>query len=728
MAQIILQLEGLRCAGCISKIESKLSKSLGVEEVSVNLATQQAKITFDQIQTDRPKLEQLIEQLGFGIVSDAPEGEADKSKAKGHHWLRWWICAAMLPVMMYLSMRVHDLRSWVIQFVIASGIMVCLGKPFFVRAYRNLKYFRADMDTLVALGTGVAYLYSLGALIWVTNYDQPIYFEAASMILVLISLGKGLESYAKSSASAAIHALMNLAPPTATVVKDHQQREVPLGEVVPGDRVLVKPGEKVPVDGKILEGESYLDQSMITGESEPVKVRAGSQVFAGTINQSGAFEFHAVKTGGDTFLSQMIQLVNDAQGSKAHVQRIADRVSGIFVPCVLGVALLTFIGWAWSSGFASGVSPAVAVLVVACPCALGLATPAAILVATGIGAKRGILIKDAKALERAGKLTHIVLDKTGTLTQGKPTILDLVMIQDGLDSQQLLALAGSVEQYSQHPIGQAIYQHAQEHQLPLSTVEHFQAITAMGVKGDIFVEGRGNIEVCVGDPYKYKDNGISNLDELDQLISAMHRGAYSIVCVALNGVASGLIALGDPIKKGVKEEIQAVQALGLELVLMTGDQQAPAEMIADELGITQVWSRVLPEDKQNKIKALQADGKIVAMVGDGINDSPALAQADIGIAMGTGTDIAMNSGHMVLLGSGLQGLTDGIILSRQAMRCIYLGLGWAFIYNLGLIPLAALGMLKPMFAAGAMSLSSVSVVLNALSLKLRWSKRKQIRR
>lgn len=714
MSKMVLKIIGMRCASCVSKIEDKLNQTAGVLEAGVNLAMHEARVEIDESIVGRVEIEDIIARLGFAVKGD--DDEEDDVKAG---WGIWFLCAGSLPVLMWLSMGVDEVWSYVLQCVIVSSLMVVLGRPFFVGALKQAKYFRADMDTLVAMGTGVAYVYSLGLLVFGKG-DGVLYFEAAGMILVLISLGKKLEERAKGSAGAAIKALMELAPPTATVLRDGKQVEIGAGDVVAGDRILVRPGEKVPVDGDVVSGESYVDESMVTGESVAARVSDGRRVLAGTINGTGSFEFVAKKMGEGTFLAGIIGLVKEAQGSKADVQRIVDKVAGVFVPWVLVVAVVTFLCWWLIAGWASGIGPMVAVLVVACPCALGLATPAAIMVATGIGAKRGVLIKDAQALERAGKLTHVVLDKTGTLTEGKPGIVDLVMIKDGLDSRSILGMAAGVEQFSQHPIGRAIYDHAILHGIEVRAVTGFESVTAMGVRGVVEGDEGESVVVMVGDPYKYKDSGIRNLGELDELVAAMHGGKNSIVCVVLDGVACGLISLGDKMKDGVKEEVARVKELGLEVVLMTGDQEAPAELIADELGIVEVWSRVLPKDKQARVKGLQDEGGVVAMVGDGINDSPALAQADIGIAMGGGTDVAMNAGHVVLIGDGLRGLVDAIVLSRQTMRCIYLGLGWAFVYNIVLIPLACMGILKPMFAAGAMSLSSVSVVLNALNLRRKW--------
>lgn len=613
-----------------------------------------------------------------------------------------------------LGMVWHTPVSAWLQFLLATPIQVVLGYGFYVGAWRGLRRFRADMDTLVALGTSVAYGYSVVATV---GGQSIVYFDTAVVILVLIGLGRLLETRIKHSAAAAIRSLVNLQPPQAIVVRHGDQVTVTVDQVVPGDVVVVKPGQYVPTDGVVIEGQSTVDQSTFTGESVPVDVGPGSSVIGGTVNQTGAFRFRTTKTGRNTMLSQVIELVRQAQGSKAHIQRFADQVAAIFVPGVLVIAALTVVIWGLNGAWTTGLNATVAVLIVACPCALGLATPMAILVGTGLGAQHGILIKDAAALERAGKLSHLILDKTGTLTAGRLTVKEVIPAEPATDRNQLLRLAASVEHLSEHPLAEAIVRHARQRGLDLVPVTDFQSTTAAGVRGRI--EGQ---TVVIGRIAALRQQGVVGLDDLLETRHQSLDATQTTVAVAIDGRFAGWIALEDKLKPNARQVVTQLRHLGLKVILMTGDHPSPATVIAQELGIQpqDVMAQVMPEDKQAKVTELQQKGHVVAMVGDGINDAPALAAADIGIAMGGGTDIAMEAGHVVLVSGDLHALIRAIRLSRATMRRIYGGLFWAFVYNLVLIPVAATGNLHPMFAAGAMSLSSASVVLNALWLRRRW--------
>ena len=644
---------------------------------------------------------------------------ADETRA----W-RWRLMtmAALAVATVALAMSWHSNVSAWIQFALALPVQVVLGLPFYKGAWNGLKRFRADMDSLVALGTSVAFLYSAGVTI---TGGAIVYFDTAVVILVLIGVGKWLEARARGSAASAIRGLMNLQPAQATVLRDGGEVTIPARNVQPGDRVLVRPGQRVPVDGTVYEGQSAVDQSMVTGESVPVEVTAGSEVHGGTINQTGMIKLEATATAGDMLLSQVIDLVKKAQASKARVQRLADKVAAVFVPAVLVIAAVTFIAWGllgtWGVVDATWVNAmtfCVAVLIVACPCALGLATPTAIMVGTGIGAQRGILIKDAQALERAGRLTHIVLDKTGTLTVGEPSVTSVEPLNDATDAQQVLRLAGAVENASEHPLARAIVQAASDKDLTLPEAADFESITGGGVSGT--VESR---RVVIGDASLLESRGIAVDDNTQQRMTQHQQQGQTAVLVAADGQLLGLIALADQPRPAAAETIGQLKTLGLVPVMLSGDNQQTADAIAGKLGIEQVIAQVKPTDKQAQIEHLQQQGHTVAMVGDGINDAPALAAADLGIAVGGGTDIAKDAGHIVLVTSDLTHLPEAIRLSRATMRRIYLGLFWAFAYNVALIPIAAVGLLHPMFAAAAMAFSSVSVVTNALYLRWQWRRR-----
>jgi Cu+-exporting ATPase len=766
MKHTTLKVQGMRCAGCVNHVEKKLQALPGVSRVSVNLATEQAQVDHDANQAPITSLVQAVKDAGYEASPAGEDAEDDRSSgepagrsisltlahdaahhgmsdasaqeaepdahdhAAHHHdhaprqaslWSWQYIVPLVLAgVVMALAMIFHHLRwsAW-LQLVLATPVQIVLGWPFYKGAFKAARHGRADMDTLVAIGTSVAFIYSVVVLL---RGGMDVYFDTSVVILVLVGLGKQLEARARNNAASAIGKLMNLQPPTATVVRDHQQQTIPVGQLRVGDVVIVRPGQRVPVDGEIIQGASAVDQSLVTGESMPVEVAAGSNVVAGSVNQTGSFQMRATHTGRDTFLSHVVDLVNRAQASKANVQRIADAVAGVFVPVVLLIALGTVLGWGLIAGdWTRAMLASVAVLIVACPCALGLATPTAVMVGTGLGAKMGILIKDAQALERAGRLTHIILDKTGTITLGQPAVVR-VATANGFSEDEVRQLAAAVEANSEHPLGRAIAELA----LPQHGLEvtDFTSITGGGVSGS--VQGR---EVLVGQWSTLEQRGVANLEGLREEYQKMVDAAQTIAVVAIDGQAAGLIALADEIKADAKDVINQLHEQGLKVTLMTGDQAAVAQSVASQVGIDEVMAQVKPADKQARVEQLQQQGRIVAMVGDGINDAPALAAADIGIAMGSsgtdharrgGVDVAMDAGHVVLLGGQLSLLPAAIRLSRATMKRIYLGLFWAFIYNIILIPLAVAGVLHPMLAGAAMAFSSVSVVLNALWLRWSW--------
>ncbi|QDU32674.1 Copper-exporting P-type ATPase A [Poriferisphaera corsica] len=728
MAKVTLDVKGMRCASCVNHVEKALLACDGVDSAVVNLPLEEAVVGYDDVEMD---VEELVEVVGDAGYTAEVRGAADEEHQHGDagsgghehnevgEWKQKLIVGGVLGVVvMVLAMGWKGQASHWWQLVLATPIQVWLGWSFYKGAWNGLKHKRADMDTLVALGTSVAYVYSVFSTFFGGEY---VYFDTAAMILVLIGLGKMLEARARGSAASAIRGLMDLQPPEAVVLREGNEVVVSVGEVREGEVCVVKPGQKVPVDGRVVEGGSSVDQSMVTGESLPVDVEVGSKVFGGTVNQTGAFRMEATATGGKMLLSQVVGLVKQAQTSKAKVQRIVDEIAAVFVPAVLVVAVITFIGqgiywWGEVGGWQMAMEAMIAVLIVACPCALGLATPTAIMVGTGIGAQRGILIKDAAALERAGKLTDIVLDKTGTLTVGKPAVTDVVCMLGESCQDDVLRFAAAVEMDSEHPLGKAIVNEAKERGMVVVRAEKFESLTAAGVRG--VVEGH---EVIVGRMTTLREMGVEGMDELIKKRDEVLEAQKTAVGVAVDGQARGVIAFADKVRDGAVEVVAELKELGLNVVMMTGDNAGSAKAVGDRLGIDEVMAEVLPADKQAKVKTLQGEGKRrVAMVGDGINDAPALASADIGIAIGGGTDIAMDAGHVVLVGDDLKNLPRAIRLSRATMKRIYYGLGWAFIYNVVLIPVAMSGYLWPMLAAGAMAFSSVSVVGNALYLRLSW--------
>ena len=659
---------------------------------------------------------------------------------------RFWVSVVLgVPIVLLamLPMMGVPIDAWIggatvsrwIQFALCTPVVLWCGWPFFERAWISVTTMNLNMFTLIALGVGAAYLYSTIALLfpgWIPadfkeNGNVAVYFEAAAMIIALVLLGQVLELRARRQTGSAIRELLNLAPPTAIRLNNDQEEEIPLDQVQVNDILKVVPGDKIPVDGVLSEGKSNVDESMITGEPLAVAKSIGDTVTGGTVNQTGAFRMKATRVGNDTMLSQIIQMVSSAQRSRAPIQKIADRVAGWFVPIVILISVISFVAWSiaspWEPKLAYALVNAVAVLIIACPCALGLATPMSIMVGVGRGAKEGVLIKDASGLESLEKVDTLLVDKTGTLTEGRPQVTDIQLTQSNTDeaTRELLRIAGAVEQNSEHPLGQAIVQSARDRQIPLPAATEFNSVTSLGVTAT--VEGR---EVIVGSLKLLEDRNVRGASDLDQNATELRKQGRGVVFVAIDGALAGLIAVADPIKPSSREAIQELHQLGLQVVMLTGDNAETARIVAEQVGIDKVVANVDPAGKHEQVKTLMAEGRFVAMAGDGINDAPALAAANVGIAMGTGTDVAITSADITLIKGELTGIVRAIHLSRATLRNIRQNLFFALIYNALGVPIAA-GvlvpifhaklLLSPMLAAAAMSLSSVSVIGNALRLR-----------
>jgi Cu+-exporting ATPase len=732
--------EGMTCASCVRRVEKALTRTPGVAEASVNLATERATVVYDPAATGPEQFAAAVERAGYRLGSPpatptaqaaaepADEREAERARRIADLRAKSLVSLAIGLVMMALMYLPLGLPMDVLApalLIAATVVQVWAGREFYSAAWAAARHGATNMNTLVALGTSVAYGYSAFVTLWPAlaarwGFPFHLYFETAVIIIALILLGRWLEERAKGQTAGAIKALMGLQAKTARVVRDGAERDVPIEAVVVGDLVRVRPGEKAPVDGVIVEGRSALDESMLTGESLPVEKGPGDQVIGATLNTTGSFVFRATKVGRDTALAQIVRLVEEAQGSKAPMQRLADTISSYFVPVVLLLAALTFLGWLLfgpEPRLTLALQTTIAVLIIACPCALGLATPVAIMVGTGKAAELGVLIRGGEALEQARRIDTIVLDKTGTLTRGRPAVTEIVAA-DGWSEADLLRLAAAAEVGSEHPLGEAIVGRARERGLDLPAAEHFQAVAGHGVQA--LVAGR---EVVLGNRALMDRFGV-NLAGLGERAERLAGGGATPMYVAIGGAAAGVIAVADTLKPESPEAVAQLKALGLAVWMLTGDNAATARAIAGQAHIDNVLADVRPEEKAAKVRELQAAGKRVAMVGDGVNDAPALAQADLGIAMGAGADVAMAASDVTLVGGDLRGVVASIALSRRTVATIKQGLFWAFAYNVILIPVA-MGLLypvtglllDPVLAAAAMAMSSVSVVTNALRLR-----------
>ncbi|MDP1526036.1 MAG: heavy metal translocating P-type ATPase [Rhodocyclaceae bacterium] len=700
-----LSISGMTCAACSGRIERQLNKLPGVEAV-VNLPAERAHIRFDPAQADVDKLIATIVKTGFkAALSTADtrgEEKARKAAAYQAELRRFWIALALtlpligqMPFMFGAEGHIDVLPRW-LQFALATPVQFWIGWRFYVGGWNAVRGGSGNMDVLVALGTTMAWLFS--TVVWLLGLHEHVYFEASATVITLVLMGKILEARAKAKTGAAIEALMKLAPQTAFVERGGEIVEVPVASLIPGDIVVVRPGEAVPVDGEVVAGNSNANESMLTGESLPVAKAPGNKVFAATVNGDGLLRCKATGVGSHTLLAGIIALVEQAQGSKAPVQRLADQVAAIFVPVVTAIALVTFVAWWWLGGdFTVALVNAVAVLVIACPCALGLATPTAIMVGTGLGAKAGILIRNAQALELAEKINVLAVDKTGTLTEGKPVVIAIEKVGAGETADKILQLAASLEQGSTHPLAAALVAEALARGLALDAPQDVNAVPGKGIIGT--VAGKA---VRVGSP-----DWLGVVEAKAQIV------------VAVGDEIVGMITVADPLRESSKAAVARLQALGVEVVMLTGDNAATAAEIARQAGVARFEAGVLPADKASHVAALKAAGKMVGMAGDGINDAPALAAADVSFAMGAGADVAMQAADITLMRNDLNGVADAISLSRATLAKIRQNLFWAFIYNVLGIPAAALGFLNPVVAGAAMALSSVSVVSNSLLLK-RW--------
>ena len=733
------KIQGMTCASCAQAVERATRKLDGVTETSVNLATEKLTISYDPSALRVSDIKKAVEDAGYKVIEEDSTVDTDKESKDREKKTLWWqfILSAIftlplfyismghmvgLPIPEFIDPNLNPKAFALTQLLLTIPVMI-IGYRYYTVGFKSLFRGNPNMDSLIAVSTSAAFIYGVYAVIQIFqgdgSYAMDLYFESAAVILTLITLGKYLESVTKGRTSESIKKLMGLQPKTATVIKDGKEIEISIDEVEVGDIIFVRPGEKMPVDGEVVEGITSVDESMLTGESIPVEKTIGDNITGASINKNGSIKYRATKVGKDTALAQIIKLVEDAQGSKAPIAKLADVISGYFVPIVIVLAILSGLGWYFIAGKSLEFSLTIfiSVLVIACPCALGLATPTAIMVGTGKGAENGILIKGGEALERTHEIDSIIFDKTGTITEGKPVVTDIV-VADGVTENELLQLAASGEKGSEHPLGEAIVKDAEEKGLDLMNTDSFEAIPGHGIRAS--VNGK---DLLLGNKKLMVDRKIS-LGSLEEDSDILAQEGKTPMYISIDNKLGGIIAVADTVKKNSKKAIERLHHMGIEVVMITGDNKRTADAIAKQVGIDRVLAEVLPEDKAYEVKKLQDENKKVAMVGDGINDAPALAQADIGIAIGSGTDVAIESADIVLMKSDLMDVPTAIKLSKSTVKNIKQNLFWAFAYNtigipiaMGLLYMFGGPLLNPMFAAAAMSLSSVSVLTNALRLK-----------
>lgn len=734
-SEISLPIEGMTCASCVLRIEKALKKVDGVEDAVVNLATEQASVKFNSSLTDKNKLKETIEKVGYKVIDKTLHSEDDEEideaaqqrQASNKKLTNELIFSAVLTIpisifsMLVMYQPFFDLLSWEMETInkilllATMPVIIYGGERFFRIAWTNARHLTADMNTLVAVGTGSAFLYSLIATLfpWLISEHghADVYFDTTAVIISLILFGRWLEARAKTKTTDAIKKLIGLNPKTANVIRNGNEIEIQLRDLMINDIVIVRPGEKIAADGFITDGFSAIDESMITGESIPVEKKSSDKVIGGTINKFGSFNFKVTMLGKKSVLGQIIKLMGEAQGSKAPIQGLADKIASVFVPVVIGIAILTFLAWSifGDVGFQTALINFVAVLIIACPCALGLATPTAIMVGTGIGANNGILIKSAESLELSHKITDIVFDKTGTITAGTPTVTDFIPYYK--DQNELLQIITSIENKSEHPLAKAIADYGKTKTSGMLNIDSFEALSGFGVKAVV-----QNKNILIGNEKLMEMNSI-DITSSEKDFELLSNEGKTIVFISIDNSIAALIALADQIKPTSKDAINELQKMKINVTMLTGDNERTARSIAMKLKITNFIAQVLPADKSKEVKNLQQKGKVIAMVGDGINDAPALAQADVGIAMSSGTDVAMEAADVTLMKNDLRDVVKAIKLSHLTIRAIKQNLFWAFIYNVIGIPLAALGMLNPIIAAGAMAFSSVSVVTNSLRIR-----------
>jgi Cu+-exporting ATPase len=752
--------KGMTCAACVGAVERALKELYGVLDVTVNLAAEKATVEYIPTIVGFEDFRRVVAEAGYTaiqITEEFVDREREQREREFQALKSQFIVSAVLaaPIIIGSMLTIPVLSNWYLLFLLATPVQFWSGMRFHKAALSALRHRTTNMNTLISVGTTSAYVYSLAAmfmpqLFFRGGITPHVYFDTSATIITLILLGRMLEARAKGKTSEAIRKLMGLQAKTATVLRDGMEREIPIEEVTVGDIVIVRPGERIPVDGEVVEGYSTVDESMLTGESLPVEKSSGDKVFGGTVNKAGSFKLRALRIGKETALAQIIRLVEESQGSKAPIQRLADKVASIFVPTVIGIAIITFFAW-FIFGPKPSFTPAlmnfIAVLIIACPCALGLATPTAIMVGTGKGAEKGILIRDAQALELSHKIEAVVLDKTGTITKGEPEVVEVISV-DETSPDAILQIAASAEKLSEHPLGQAIVKKAKENNVHITEPSEFSAIPGGGIKAKLMAQnplsvfrdrlrendsipttdtkhGRDlrNIEVFIGNEGMMQREGI-NVSTVKQLSDKISYDGRTPVFMAVNNKIKAVFSIADTIKEGSVEAIEALKSMGIEVVMLTGDHHNTAQAIAKEVGINRFFAGVLPDQKVEIVRKIKSEGKITAMVGDGINDAPALAEADVGIAIGTGTDIAIEASDITLIKGNLKGVVDAIRLSRLTIKTIKQNLFWAFFYNVVGIPVAAgllypFGgpLLNPMIASAAMAFSSVSVVSNSLRLR-----------